>query len=146
MDDFTKIKLINSLVDVVTHFYDNRQKGITANQQHLKGFSEGMAFALVELEILARDDAARILQGLGKKRNVVTIEEAIKEAKTLNIAEERSTKLEEDDNLNQKEVISPKENEENSTETKESTHQPSLFDSPADLDIPTYLRKNMPIN
>ena len=37
MDDFTKIKLINSLIDAVSHFYDLKQKEVYENQKHIKG-------------------------------------------------------------------------------------------------------------
>jgi hypothetical protein len=66
MDDFTKIKLINSLIDAVSHFYDLKQKG-EEKQYHLKGFCEGMAYTLVEMKAIGADEAKRILQGLGKK-------------------------------------------------------------------------------
>jgi len=66
MDDFTKIKLINSLIDAVTHFYDLKQKG-EEKQHHLKGFCEGLAYGLVQMKLIDADEAKRILQGLGKK-------------------------------------------------------------------------------
>ncbi len=71
MDDFTKIKLINSLIDVVSHFYDLKQKSDSSEQKHLKGFSEGLAFALTKMQIIDSDEAKKILQGLGKKRELL---------------------------------------------------------------------------
>lgn len=77
MEDFTKIKLINSLIDVVSHFYDLKHKGDSSQIKHLKGFSEGLAFALTKMQIIESDEAKRILQGLGKKREI--LEEVSKE-------------------------------------------------------------------
>ncbi len=77
MDDFTKIKLINSLIDVVNKFYDLKQKADASEIKHLKGFSEGLAFALTKMQIIESDEAKRILQGLGKKREL--LEEDLKE-------------------------------------------------------------------
>jgi len=68
MNNFTKIKLINSLIDAVSHFYEYRQKKDRDNQQHLKGFCEGLAYSLVEQKALSQEEAGKILQGLGKKR------------------------------------------------------------------------------
>lgn len=75
MDNITKIKLINSLIDAVTHFYDLKQKGDEGNQKHLKGFCEGMAYTLVQIDAIDADEAKRILQGLGKHREEITIQE-----------------------------------------------------------------------
>ena len=68
MNDFTKIKLINSLIDAVNHFYDLKQKEHSGDQKHLKGFCEGMAYCLVEIGMINPDEAKKILQGLGKKK------------------------------------------------------------------------------
>jgi soluble cytochrome b562 len=70
MDNITKIKLINSLIDAVSHFYDLKQKGQDTNQKHLKGFCEGMAYTLVQIDAIDAEEAKRILQGLGKHREV----------------------------------------------------------------------------
>lgn len=67
MDNITKTKLINSLIDAVSHFYDLKQKGDNQNQKHIKGFCEGMAYTLVEIKAIKSDEAKRILQGLGKR-------------------------------------------------------------------------------
>jgi len=68
MKNITKIKLINSLIDAVSHFYDLKQKDQTQEQKHLKGFCEGMAYTLVQIDAMDKDEAKRILQGLGKHR------------------------------------------------------------------------------
>ncbi len=70
MNDSIKIRLINSLIDAVSHFYEYKQKKDRDNQQHLKGFCEGLAYSLVEQKILSQKEAQKILQGLGKKREV----------------------------------------------------------------------------
>ncbi len=79
MDNITKIKLINSLIDAVTHFYDLKQKGIVEGQNHLKGFCEGMAYTLVQIDALDKEEAKRILKGLGKHLEEVIKEEPKKE-------------------------------------------------------------------
>ncbi len=68
MKNITKIKLINSLIDAVSHFYDLKQKGQGADQKHIKGFCEGMAYTLVQIDAIDAEEAKRILQGLGKHR------------------------------------------------------------------------------
>jgi len=70
MDNITKIKLINSLIDAVTHFYELKQKGVVDGQNHIKGFCEGMAYTLVEISVIDKDEAKRILKGLGKHREI----------------------------------------------------------------------------
>jgi len=75
MNNITKIKLINSLIDAVGHFYDLKQKEHGENQKHLKGFCEGMAYTLVQIKAIDSDEAKRILQGLGKHREEITIKE-----------------------------------------------------------------------
>ena len=75
MNNITKIKLINSLIDAVEHFYDLKQKKLGENQKHLKGFCEGMAYTLVQIKAIDSDEAKRILQGLGKHREEITIKE-----------------------------------------------------------------------
>ncbi len=81
MDDFTKIKLINSLIDVVNEFYELKQKEDASKIKHLKGFCEGLAFALTKMQIIESDEAKKILQGLGKKREILeeTLKEPLKE-------------------------------------------------------------------
>jgi len=111
MDDFTKIKLINSLIDAVTHFYDLKQKG-EEKQYHLKGFCEGLAYGLVQMKLIESDEAKRILQGLGKKIEEVKIEAKPKEEE---IKEE-------------KEIIEKKNKKEENIDQN-------------DLDIPTVFRK-----
>ncbi len=69
MQDFTQNKLINNLIDIVAHFYRLREEGQSAAKTaHLKGFSEGIAFALVEQGVLTRIEAERILANEGEKR------------------------------------------------------------------------------
>lgn len=71
MDDFTKTKLINNLIDLVAYFYETKHKSNDASQiRYLKGFCEGISHTLVESEILTQEEAKRILKGLGKKRTV----------------------------------------------------------------------------
>lgn len=68
MNDFTKIKLINSLIDVVERFYELKNSANKEEAKHLKGFCEGMAYTLMELEYLSQEEVSGILKGLGKKR------------------------------------------------------------------------------
>ncbi len=70
MDDFTKIKLINSLIDVVSRFYELKNSNKPDDAQHLKGFCEGMAYTLLELDYLSQEEVTKILKGLGKKREI----------------------------------------------------------------------------
>ncbi len=70
MDDFTKIKLINSLIDVVARFYEKKEEASSREINHLKGFCEGLAFSLIELQALSEEEVSVILKGLGKKREV----------------------------------------------------------------------------
>jgi len=105
MDDFTKIKLINSLIDAVTHFYDLKQKG-EEKQYHLKGFCEGLAYGLVQMKLIEQDEAKRILQGLGKKTEEVKIEAKPKEV----IKEEKETteeKNKKEENIDQNDLDIP---------------------------------------
>ena len=70
MEDFTKNKLINSLIDVVEKFYELKNSNQTQDAKHLKGFCEGMAYTLIELQYLSKEEAAKILKGLGKRLKV----------------------------------------------------------------------------
>jgi len=74
MNDFTKIKLINSLIDVVERFYELKNSGDMQDAKHLKGFCEGLAFSLIELEYLSQEETSQILKGLGKKRKLANKE------------------------------------------------------------------------
>ena len=78
MDDFTKIKLINSLIDVVERFYELKNSDNKEDAKHLKGFCEGMAYTLIELEYLSQEEVSGILKGLGKKRE--SLNEEVDEA------------------------------------------------------------------
>jgi len=80
MNDFTKIKLINSLIDVVERFYTLKNAGDNTQSKHLKGFCEGMSYTLIELEYLSSEDASRILKGFGKKEK---LPEALTEAEMI---------------------------------------------------------------
>ncbi|RUM62950.1 MAG: hypothetical protein DSZ05_09370 [Sulfurospirillum sp.] len=72
MNDFTKIKLINNLIDLVDYFYENKRKNGSASQiKYLKGFSEGIAHTLVEMSVIDSAEAKRILKGIGKRRKPV---------------------------------------------------------------------------
>ncbi len=76
MNDFTKNKLINSLIDVVEKFYELKNSNQTQDAKHLKGFCEGMAYTLIELQYLSKEEAAKILKGLGKR---LELEEKVEE-------------------------------------------------------------------
>jgi hypothetical protein len=78
MKDSTKIKLINSLIETVEHFYDQKSKYNSDKAKHLKGFCEGIAYTLVQMGILNSVEATEILKGLGKKRAMIK-EEKLKE-------------------------------------------------------------------
>jgi len=68
MNDFTKIKLINSLIDVVEKYYEHKNADQTQEATYLKGFCEGLAHTLMALSYLSKDETTKILKGLGKKR------------------------------------------------------------------------------
>ncbi|OQX73921.1 MAG: hypothetical protein B6D59_04160 [Campylobacteraceae bacterium 4484_4] len=71
MQDFTQIKLINNLIDIVAHFYRlAEERGEKEKISHLKGFSEGIAFTLVEQGILTRSEAEEILANRGVRRKL----------------------------------------------------------------------------
>ena len=70
MNDFTKIKLINALIDVVARFYELKNADDPSQSKHLKGFCEGMAYTLIELEYLSKEEASKILKGFGKRENI----------------------------------------------------------------------------
>ncbi len=80
MDDFTKTKLINNLIDLVDYFYENKRKSGSASQiKYLKGFCEGIAHTLAEAGALDKEEAKRILKGIGKRRTLpVSAKKAIK--------------------------------------------------------------------
>ena len=88
MDDFTKIKLINNLIELVSHFYEKKHSSVSITDiKYLKGFCEGVAYTLVETKIIDDSEAKRILQGLGKKRAYIKqpVKQDIKEDQTLPI-------------------------------------------------------------
>jgi uncharacterized protein with von Willebrand factor type A (vWA) domain len=82
MEDFTKIKLINELIDVVERFYTLKERGELKDASHLKGFCEGMAYALISLEYLTEEEATKILKGMGKKREVALHDEEMIQEKS----------------------------------------------------------------
>ena len=125
MDNITKTKLINSLIDAVSHFYDLKQKGDNQNQKHIKGFCEGMAYTLVEIKAIKSDEAKRILQGLGKR-----IEEV--ELPTVETVEEKAVEVE----LKVPEI--PKE----SPIEKIPLEVQKKEEEKTDLETPTIFRKN----
>ncbi len=75
MNDFTKRKLINNLIELVSHFYEKKHSNASAVEiKYLKGFCEGIAHTLVETKIIDSQEAKRILKGLGKKRSLTPVE------------------------------------------------------------------------
>ncbi len=124
MNNITKIKLINSLIDAVEHFYDLKQKG-EDGQKHLKGFCEGMAYTLVQAKALSKAEAKRILQGLGKKHE--EIEKRVVEPKEPVIVEKIVEK---------KEELTPPKIESIPLEKMEVSEK----ESGSDLDVPTIFR------
>ncbi len=80
MQDFTQIKLINNLIDIVSHFYRlAEEEGDSGRIAHLKGFGEGVAFVLVEQGVLSRPEAEEILANRGVKREPPSISEKSEE-------------------------------------------------------------------
>ncbi len=78
MDDFTKTKLINNLIDLAGYFYESKHKNSDPSQvKYLKGFCEGIAHTLVEAGMLEQKEAKKILKGLGKKRTVQPLREPV---------------------------------------------------------------------
>jgi hypothetical protein len=128
MKDFTKIKLINSLIDVVDRFYELKNGGESEASSHLKGFCEGMAYALMELDYLDETQTKKIMSGLGKKLSESDIKDEIKP----------------------KEIDEPQEElsqvpiEEDEKEQSSYMHHTQIFAPQRelnDLDLPTYIRK-----
>jgi preprotein translocase subunit SecD len=115
MDNITKTKLINSLIDAVSHFYDLKQKNDNQNQKHIKGFCEGMAYTLVEIKAIKSDEAKRILQGLGKRVEEIEIPEPKEE-----VLEQEKIKVEK---KIVKEVVKIKEK----PEEKDDLEVPTIF-------------------
>ncbi len=77
MKDFTQIKLINSLIDLVERFYDKKDSLTPKESYHLKGFCEGLSFALMQQNILSQEEVERILKGFGNKISFEEIEESV---------------------------------------------------------------------
>ena len=132
MNDFTKIKLINNLIDLVDYFYENKRKnGSAAQIKYLKGFSEGIAHALVELDVIDTAEAKRILKGIGKRRDPISEIDAEPPAEAV------ETKLE----PVKKTSVSPKPQRIGEV-PRESVQEKSVSVSPESLDVPTIFRQN----
>ncbi len=130
MNDFTKIKLINNLIDLVDYFYENKRKKGSASQiKYLKGFSEGIAHALVELDVIDATEAKRILKGIGKRRDPIS---------EIDIA----SPTESDENRTQSVKMSVPKNTQDSTETLQKSEKEESVVSPESLDVPTIFRQN----
>ncbi len=118
MDDFTKTKLINNLIDLVDHFYRCKQSGCTLSQvRYLKGFCEGIAHTLVEASVIEREEAKRILKGIGKKRPLPAAKRPEKMSEITSVHEE--------------------------TATRETANKTETIVSQEMLDVPTIFRKEM---
>jgi hypothetical protein len=132
MKDFTKIKLINSLIDVVDRFYELKNEADDEASSHLKGFCEGMAYSMMELGFLDKDETKKIMSGLGKK---ISEDELVQEDKE-EIVDIPKPKLQESTSDIQLEIEDLKLNE--------HIHNTPIFTPQReldDLDLPTYLRK-----
>jgi len=129
MNDFTKIKLINNLIDLVDYFYENKRKNGSASQiKYLKGFSEGIAHTLVEVGVIDTAEAKRILKGIGKRRDPIS------EIDTEPLAQAQPEPV-------KKTSASPKP-QRIAEATRESAKEKSLSVSPESLDVPTIFRQN----
>ncbi len=127
MNDFTKIKLINNLIDLVDYFYENKRKNGSASQiKYLKGFSEGIAHALVELDVIDAAEAKRILKGIGKRRDPISEIDAEPPAEP---AETKPGPV--------KTSAFPKPQR-----IEETPQEKSVSVSPESLDVPTIFRQN----
>lgn len=94
MDDFTKTKLINNLIDLVDHFYRCKQSSCTHSQvRYLKGFCEGIAHTLVESAVIDREEAKRILKGIGKKRSLPSPQHTAQSSEITSVHEETESKM-----------------------------------------------------
>jgi hypothetical protein len=135
MKDFTKIKLINSLIDVVDRFYELKNDGKSEASSHLKGFCEGMAYSLMELGYLDKAQTKKIMSGLGKKLSQSDIEEE-SEPKEIEQPQDLSQEPIKEDEENQM-IVDDKEQPSYMHHTQIFTPQIELND----LDLPTYIRK-----
>lgn len=141
MDDFTKIKLINSLIDVVDRFYSLKDEREYEESLRLKGFCEGLSYALIQMRALDKDEADQIIKGLGKKRNLNSFKK--KELPKTELPKEDS-KLEKESEIDTIELLKKETKE---LDIDESSIHPNIIsvakkDKKSDLDLPTYLRKN----
>ena len=117
MDDFTKIKLINSLIGLVDRFYQSKDELSSDEIIRLKGFCEGFAYSLKYLDLIDEDESKNILKGLGKRRELKEIKEKEKNISSVNLKDSISI-------------------------SHEIHLSKSSKKSKTDLDLPTFLRKN----
>jgi hypothetical protein len=131
MKDFTQIKLINSLIDVVAKFYELKDSGDLKESYRLKGFCEGLAFALLSEGALSEDEVQKILKGLGKKieSDVESLNEIKSESNISDVEPKNDSDIE-----NIEMEFEPKSLHEVTLKA------PKSYD---DLDIPTFLRKKL---
>jgi hypothetical protein len=141
MDDFTKIKLINSLIDVVDRFYSLKDEREYEESLRLKGFCEGLSYALIQMRALDKDEADQIIKGLGKKRNLNSFKK--KELPKTELPKEDS-KLEKESEIDTIELLKKETKELDIDESSIHTNIISVGkkEKKSDLDLPTYLRKN----
>ncbi|RUM66943.1 MAG: hypothetical protein DSZ06_02330 [Sulfurospirillum sp.] len=134
MDDFTKIKLINSLIDVVDRFYTLKDEREFEESLRLKGFCEGLSYALIQMGALDSKEAEVIMNGLGKRLSMKDIKQPqtpppvnpkvdITESTMLNELKKEAKELKID------------------TSTLHSSLISKSKDKEKDLDLPTFLRK-----
>jgi len=140
MDDFTKIKLINGLIDVVERFYQLKDGAQHEDAKHLKGFCEGIAYTLIELKALSQEEVSKILKGMGKHREIPTRLE-VEPAMHSEIKKEEPNIV--NDVLPLQEPLVRTQTSLLSQVKKESLILENNVKSD-DLDIPTFLRKNKP--
>ncbi len=129
MDDFTQKKLINSLIDVVDRFYTLKDSQDAETSWRLKGFCEGLSYALVKTGAIDQEEAQKIMQGLGKKRDLSEQPMRSVEVKTEPEPSKTTDQIVEEIKLE---------------EIKEPIHQINRIHQTRvedDLDLPTYLRK-----
>jgi len=144
MDDFTKIKLINSLIDVVDRFYTLKDEREFEDSLRLKGFCEGLSYALIELDAIDSEEAKQIMAGLGKKRELSQISPTPTTPKE-EIIEEKAPEPKEKEVEKEKDAINKLKKEVEELEIDESIIHPSFSsfqkEQKENLDLPTYLRK-----
>ncbi len=132
MDDFTKNKLINSLIDVVDRFYELKDEQRIEESMRLKGFCEGISYTLIELGAIDKSEAKKIMSGLGVRREQdKNIYKPLLKAQL--------------DRSNDEMSLSTKVDEEEIDLRLKDMHQSFVSlgkRDEIDLDLPTYLRKD----